>query len=457
MTDLGQSIDIRAIAPGGRRLLGYVGPAAMVSVGYIDPGNWATDLEGGSRFGYQLLWVLLAANLIALLLQSLAARLGIVANKDLAQACRAYYPRSVAISLWLLCEIAIIACDLAEVLGSAIALNLLFGIPLVWGSVITGFDVVFIMSMQYFGIRKLEAVVAALILTVGVCLGLEWYLAGPSWRGIAGGFVPRLDSSMLYIAIGILGATVMPHNLYLHSSLVQTRRIDSSPCARREAIRFNFIDTALSLNVAFVFNAAVLVLSSATFFTRGIVATDLRQAHELLTPLLGTSAASLAFAVGLLAAGQSSTITGTLAGQIVMDGFLRIRLNPVLRRILTRGLAIIPAVSVLSFTGDKGVMQLLVLSQVVLSLQLPFAMVPLLRFTNSRTIMGAFANPPWVRLTAWIAIVGITVLNARLVINVLDAPDSKAGAVAFVAGGVIASLLLGLLAWISCTPMKRHP
>ncbi|WP_175783268.1 Nramp family divalent metal transporter [Burkholderia anthina] len=456
MIDLGQSIDIRGVTPGRRRLLGFVGPAAMVSAGYIDPGNWATDLDGGSRFGFQLLWVLLAANLIAILLQSLAARLGIVTSKDLAQACRIYYSRPVAISLWLLCEIAIVACDLAEVLGSAIALNLLFGIPLVWGAVITGVDVLLVIFLQNFGIRKLEAVVVTLILTVGVCLGIECYLAGPSWSGIAKGFIPRLDGSNLYVAIGIIGATVMPHNLYLHSSLVQTRQIDSSRRAKREAIHYNFIDTALSLNIAFVLNAAILVLSSTTFFAHGVAVDDLRNATELLTPLLGTSAASLAFAIGLLAAGQSSTITGTLAGQIVMDGFVHLRVKPVLRRIITRGLAIIPAVLVLVYVGDRGVMQLLVLSQVVLSIQLPFAMVPLLRFTNDQRIMREFANPPWVRIVAWLAVVVITALNAWLVANVLEQPDVKTMPAVLVVGGVIGSLIVGLLIWISCVPVRQR-
>jgi manganese transport protein len=453
MTELAQSVDIRTMAPGSRRLLRFIGPATMVSVGYVDPGNWATDLDGGARFGYQLLWMLVASNLLALLLQTLAARLGIVTNKDLAQACRAYYSRRVAISLWLLCEIAIIACDLAEVLGSAIALNLLFGIPLVWGAIITGFDVLLIISMQRIGVRRLEALVGTLILTTGICLALQWHLAGPSWSGIATGFVPRLDSSSLYLAIGILGATVMPHNLYLHSALVKTRRIDSSAVAKREAIRFNFIDTTLALNVAFVFNAAILILAAATFFSHGVVVSELRQAHDLLTPLLGSSAASLAFAIGLLAAGQSSTITGTLAGQFVMDGFLQIGLSPVLRRLITRSLAIIPAVLVLAYSGNEGVMPLLVFSQVVLSLQLPFAMVPLLRFTSDTRIMAGFSNAYWVRLTASCAIALITALNLWLAVTTL-AGGEKIAPVLIVGTGLMAAVLLGLLGWITLSPLR---
>src|SRR5258705_4207187 len=289
MTNLEHSIDMRLHVPGRWRALGFVGPAAMVRVGYMDPGNWATDLEGGARFGYQLLWVLVASNMIAMLLQSLAARLGIVGRMDLAQACRACYARPVTLALWLLCEVAIIACDLAELLGSAIALNLLFGIPLAWGALITGLDVMLILVLQHYGIRKLEALVAALVLTIGACMGVEILLAQPDWGQVAGGLVPRLDGHSLFVAIGILGATVMPHNLYLHSALVRTRHIGPGAHANREAIRYNFLDTALSLNIAFLINAAILVLSASTFFAVAIEVTELRQAHELLTPLLGTT------------------------------------------------------------------------------------------------------------------------------------------------------------------------
>jgi manganese transport protein len=456
MTNLGNSIDMRMGVPGRWRWLGFIGPASMVSVGYMDPGNWATDLEGGARFGYQLLWVLLASNLTALLLQSLAVRLGIVAGRDLAQACRAHYSRPVVVVLWLLCELAIIACDLAEVLGSALALNLLFGIPLAWGAVITGLDVMFIIALQHYGMRKLEAVVAVMVLTIGLCLGLELVLVRPDWAEVAGGFVPRLNTANLYVAIGIIGATVMPHNLYLHSALVQTRRIDAGPRAKREAIRFNFIDTLLSLNIAFLINAAILILASATFFSRNIEVTDLRQAHELLTPLLGTSAASLAFAIALLVAGQSATITGTLAGQVVMEGFVRLRLSPVKRRLLTRSLAIVPAVTVLALRGDQGVLELLVLSQVVLSLQLPFAMVPLIRFTSDKRIMGSFCSPPWMRQLAWAATAAICGLSTWLVMRTLSESVSELAVSApWVPVLLLLALLSGaaLLVWIIVVPL----
>jgi manganese transport protein len=459
MTNLRQSIDIRAMAPGRRRLLGFVGPAAMVSVGFMDPGNWATDLEGGARFGYQLLWVLLASNLIALLLQSLAARLGIVAGRDLAQACREFYAPPVAFSLWFLCEIAIIACDLAEVLGSAIALNLLFGIPLVWGALITALDVMLILAMQHYGIRRLEAVIAVMVATIAACLAVEIFLAAPDWKGVAGGFVPQLNSASLYVAIGLLGATVMPHNLYLHSSLVQTRRIGSSVAAKREAIRYNAFDTALALNLAFVVNAAILVLSAAVFFRRGIEVTELQQAHQLLTPLLGASVASIAFAIAMLAAGQSATITSTLAGQLVMQGFLRIRLSPVLVRSATRALALLPAIGVLNYYGEQGVLQLLILSQVVLSLQLPFAMVPLIRFTSDARIMGHLVSARWVNGSAWLAAGAITALNGWLVVKSLGeltASWSPQGGGLYLLMFGVAALYALLLGWIALAPLHRN-
>ena len=457
MTNISQSIDVRAAAPGMRRLLAFIGPGALVSVGYMDPGNWATDLEGGARFGYQLLWVLLASNLVAMLLQSLSARLGIASGRDLAQSCRTHYPRPAALALWLLAEVAIIACDLAEVLGSAIALNLLLGIPMLWGVLITGLDVLFILALQHYGVRKLEAVIAAMVLTVGACFAVEIVLTEPDWQGVLSGFAPRLDSSSLLIAIGILGATVMPHNLYLHSSLVQTRRIGTSLAAKREAIRYNLVDTVLALNIAFLINGAILVLSASVFFSRGIEVTDLRQAHELLSPLLGTALASAAFAVALLTAGQSSTITGTLAGQVVMEGFLQIRLRPVARRLLTRGLAIVPAVAVLAAYGENGMLPLLIASQVVLSLQLPFAMVPLIRFTGSKQILGAFASSAWVRWSAWLAAGCITALNAWLITRSLSDSRSQSTALASLSPLLIAGALACgmLLAWISVAPLTR--
>ena len=458
MTNLEQTVDMRLLmrAPGRWRMFGFVGPAAMVSVGYMDPGNWATDLEGGARFGYQLIWVLLASNLIAVLLQSLAARLGIVGRIDLAQACRAHYTRPVALALWLMCEIAIIACDLAELLGGALALNLLFGIPLAWGALITGLDVMLILALQHYGIRKLEALVAALVLTIGACMALEMLLVRPAWSEVASGFVPRLDGASLLVAIGILGATVMPHNLYLHSSLVQTRRIDGGEQAQREAIRYNFLDTALALNIAFFINAAILILSASTFFSRGVAVTELRQAHELLTPLLGTTLASTAFAIALLASGQSSTITGTLAGQVVMEGFLKLRISPLKRRLLTRSLAVVPAVAVLFQAGDAGMLQLLVLSQVVLSLQLPFAIVPLIRFTSERRIMGAFTSPLWLRCLAVGSALVIIALNGWLVMQALAPDDAGSGAGRLVIG-LIALLCGSLLAWVAFSPLRCMP
>ena len=441
----------RLFVPGRWRVLGFAGPAAMVSVGYMDPGNWATDLEGGARFGYQLMWVLLASNLIAMVLQSLAARLGIAGRVDLAQACRAHYARPVALALWLLCEVAIIACDLAELLGSAIALNLLFGLPLAWGALITGLDVMLILALQHYGVRKLEAIVAVLVLTIGACMAIELVLARPVWGDVVGGFVPRLDAASLLVAVGILGATVMPHNLYLHSSLVQTRRIEPTAAGKREAIRYNLFDTALALNIAFIINASILALSASAFFAHGVVVTELRQAHELLTPALGTALASTAFAVALLAAGQSSTITGTLAGQIVMEGFVHLRMSPIKRRLLTRALAIVPAVGVLLYSGESGVLQLLVMSQVVLSLQLPFAIVPLIRFTSSRRIMGEFISPRWLRNLAYAAAAMIVGLNGWLVMQALAPAGAGLGRLA---AGLIAMLCSALLAWVAIAPLR---
>ena len=445
-------------APGRWRALRFCGPAVMVSVGYMDPGNWATNLEGGARFGYQLMWVLLASNLIAMLLQSLAARLGIAGRLDLAQACREHYARPVVLALWVLCETAIVACNLAELLGSAIALNLLFGIPLAWGALITGVDVMLIILLQRYGIRKLEALVATLVMTIGACLAIEMLLARPVWADVAAGFVPRLDSASLMVAIGIIGATVMPHNLYLHSSLVQTRRIHSHNAAKAEAMRYNLVDTVVALTVAFFINAAILALSASTFFAHGVVVTELRQAHELLTPALGTVLASSVFAVALLVAGQSSTITGTLAGQVVMEGFVRLRMSPVKRQLFTRALAIVPAVAVLFHSGENGVLQLLVLSQVVLSLQLPFAIVPLIRFTSARRIMGTFASPLWLRSLACAAALMIIALNAWLVMQALSPTGALGGAGGGrVLIGVAAVLCSGLLAWVAFMPLRFTP
>jgi manganese transport protein len=402
-----------------KRFFAFAGPAYLVSVGYMDPGNWATDIEGGSRFGFQLLWVILMSNLMAVLLQTLSARLGIVTGRDLAQACRDEYPKPVAFVLWGLCEIAIAACDLAEVLGTAIGLNLLFGLPLIIGVILTGFDTMLFLLIQNFGIRKMEFFIIMMVTVMGACFGIEMLLSKPLLGEIVTGFIPRLNSESLYIAIGILGATVMPHNLYLHSALVQTRLVEQTEQGKRQACKFNFVDTLIALNAAFLINAAILILSASVFFKNGVLVTEIQQAHTLLAPLLGTMLASTLFAVALLASGQSSTLTGTYAGQIVMEGFLHFKMRPVLRRLLTRTLAIIPAIIVIALRGDRGSYELLILSQVVLSLQLPFAVVPLIHFTSDKERMGTFANKQWVKILAWIAAVIIVVLNARLVISTI--------------------------------------
>ena len=407
-----------------RKLLAFVGPGWLVAVGYMDPGNWATDIAGGSAFGYTLLSVILLSNLMAIVLQSLAARLGIGAGLDLAQACRAHYSRPVTIGLWVLCEIAIIACDLAEVLGTAIALKLLFGLPLVWGVCLTGLDVFLILALQRYGFRRLEAFIAALLIIIAGCFAFELALAGPDWGAAAAGLVPSTqivaNPAMLYIAIGILGATVMPHNLYLHSSIVQTRAFGRSAADRREALKLATIDSTVALGLAFFINAAILVLAAATFHVAGRTdVADIEQAHALLAPMLGMGAASVVFAIALLASGQNSTVTGTLAGQIVMEGFLDLKLPLWLRRLVTRALAIVPAVVVVAASGDRGATDLLVLSQVVLSLQLPFAVVPLVAFTASRKVMGDHVAPRWLGWLAWGIAVVIIALNAKLLWGVV--------------------------------------
>ena len=397
-----------------RRMFAFAGPAYLVSVGYMDPGNWATDLEGGARFGYRLLWVLVMSNAMAVLLQTLSARLGIVSGRDLAQACRETYPRTITYALWVLCEIAIAACDLAEVLGAAIALNLLFHIPLLAGVIVTAADTLLVLWFQRFGIRIVEAFVLALISIIAGCFCIEIILSKPAVSEMAVGLVPRINSTNLFIVIAILGATVMPHNLYLHSALVQTRRIGASGTAKRVACRYNLVDSAVALNGAMLVNAAILVMAAAVFFTRGIVVTEIQQAHLLLAPLLGTSAASVVFAIALLCSGQSSTLTGTLAGQIVMEGFLQIRLKPWLRRLITRSIAILPAVLVIGIAGEGKVTSLLILSQVVLSFQLPFAVIPLIQFTGDRNKMGEFTNSRVTVVIAWIVAAAILFFNAEL-------------------------------------------
>ena len=414
------SVRVPRTGPFWRKALAFAGPGYMVAVGYMDPGNWATDLAGGARFGYTLLSVVLVSNLMAILLQSLALKLGIVTGRDLAQACRDHYSRPVSFVLWVLCEIAIAACDLAEVIGAAIALNLLFGIPLVWGVMLTAFDVLLILLLQNKGFRWLEAFVIALIVSIGVCFAVELAMARPALAEVARGLVPTTEiitnPTMLYIAIGILGATVMPHNLYLHSSIVQTRRVLPDPASKREAIRFATLDSTVALLFAFFINAAILVLAAATFHGSGHQGVaDINDAYHLLTPLLGTTAASTLFAVALLAAGQNSTITGTLAGQIVMEGFLDIRLPAWARRLVTRAIAIVPAAAVTIWYGESGTAQLLILSQVVLSLQLPFAIVPLVMFTADRRKMGALVAPFWVTVLAALAALLIIALNVKLI------------------------------------------
>jgi manganese transport protein len=411
-------------APWWRRAMAFAGPGYLVAVGYMDPGNWATDLAGGARFGYTLLSVVLLSNLMAMLLQALTCRLGIVTGRDLAQACRDHYSRPVSIVLWILCEIAIAACDLAEVIGSAIALQLLFNIPLIWGVIITAADVLLLLLLQHRGFRLLEAAVVAMVATVGACFAVELLLARPDLPAMLRGFVPTTriatDPDMLYIAIGILGATVMPHNLYLHSSLVQTRAIGESPAEKRDAIRWATLDSSVALMLAFLVNAAILILAAATFHGSGHQSVaDISDAHRLLAPLLGTGAASVLFAVALLASGQNSTITGTLAGQIVMEGFLDIRLPPWLRRLMTRMIAIVPAVIVTASYGERGAGSLLVLSQVILSLQLSFAVVPLVLFTGDRRKMGEFALTPVWRGAAWGVAALIMGLNGWLLVGTL--------------------------------------
>ena len=402
-----------------RKLLAFSGPGYLVAVGYMDPGNWATDLAGGSAFGYTLLSVILLSNLMAILLQSLCAKLGIVTGRDLAQACRDHYSKPTAIGLWILCEIAICACDLAEVIGSAIALNLLFGIPLMWGVCITALDVLAVMYLQNKGFRWIEALVITLIVTIGACFLAEIIFSRPSLSGVLSGFLPRAEilknTQMLYVAIGILGATVMPHNLYLHSSIVQTRKYEQTEEGKREAIKFATIDSTTALMCALFINAAILIVSAATFYSRGNhEVAEIQDAFRLLSPMLGVPLASGVFALALLASGQNSTLTGTLAGQIVMEGFLNIRLRPWLRRLITRCIAIVPAVIVTALYGEGGTAKLLVLSQVILSMQLSFAVVPLILFTSDRHKMGSFANPMWVNVLAWTTAVIIIILNGKL-------------------------------------------
>jgi manganese transport protein len=402
-----------------RKLFAFAGPGYLVAVGYMDPGNWATDLAGGARYGYTLLSVIMLSNLMAILLQALAARLGIASGRDLAQACRDSYSWPVTIVLWIVCEIAIAACDLAEVIGAAIALNLLFHLPLIWGVTLTALDVLIVLYMQHRGFRYVEALVVALIVAIAGSFAIELWLAKPDFAAVAAGFIPTAEvlrnPDMLYIAIGILGATVMPHNLYLHSSIVQTRKYADTEASKREAIRYATIDSSVALMSALFINAAILIMAAAVFHGTGHEeVADITDAYQLLSPLLGTTMASVLFAVALLCSGQNATLTGTLAGQIVMEGFINLRLRPWLRRLITRLIAIVPAIIVVSLYGERGAGPLLILSQVILSLQLPFAVFPLVMFTSDPHKMGPFANPRWVKALAWMVAVIIGALNVYL-------------------------------------------
>lgn len=416
LPEVHRSIPIASGASWLRKILAFAGPGYLVAVGYMDPGNWATDLGGGSKFGYTLLSVILISNLMAMFLQALSAKLGIATGRDLAQSCREHYSPRTSLFLWMVCEIAIAACDLAEVLGSAVALKLLFGLPLLAGVLITALDVLLVLALQGRGFRLVEAFVVTLIGTIAICFGYEIFFAHPLWREAAIGLLPRAEilrnREMLYIAIGILGATVMPHNLYLHSSIVQTRDFGASARNRREAIRYAVFDSTVALGFALFINAAILVLGAAAFHTRGLNnVAEIADAYKLLSPVLGASLASTLFACALLASGQNSTLTGTLAGQIVMEGFLNLRLKAWLRRLITRAIAIVPAALVIGFAGENKVTSLLIFSQVILSFQLPFAVIPLIQFTSDRSKMGEFTNSRLTTILAWIVAAAILFLN----------------------------------------------
>jgi manganese transport protein len=405
-----------------RKFFAFAGPGYLVAVGYMDPGNWATDIAGGSQFGYTLLSVILLSNLMAILLQALAGKLGIVTGRDLAQACKDHFSKRVSMGLWVLCELAIAACDLAEVIGTAIALNLLFGIPLLYGVILTALDVLVILLLQNKGFRYIEALVITLIGTIGICFLAEIILSKPEVAAVMQGFIPSAEivsnPTMLYIAIGILGATVMPHNLYLHSSIVQTRQYEMTELGKREAIKYSTWDSTIALFLALFINAAILIIAAAAFHTSGHAEIgEIEQAFNMLSPLLGTSMAGILFGVALLASGQNSTLTGTLAGQIVMEGFLNIRLSPWLRRLITRMIAIIPAVIVTAMYGSSGTAKLLILSQVILSLQLSFAVIPLIKFTSDKKKMGVFVNSLWLKCLAWTVAVVIAGMNGYLLIQ----------------------------------------
>jgi len=456
LSEVHESVDVSRKKVGWKQAFAFFGPAYLVSVGYMDPGNWATDLAGGSQFGYSLLWVLLMSNLMALLLQGLSARLGIVRGRDLAQANREAYSRPVNFMLYVLAEIAIAACDLAEVLGMAIGIQLLTGLPLIWGVSITVLDTILLLLLQQLGIRKMEAFIIGLIAIIGLSFLAEIIIASPSPSAVVTGFIPRFaNENALYIAIGIIGATVMPHNLYLHSALVQTRKITKSREGIKQALKWNFIDSAIALNLAFLVNAAILILAAKVFFESGLTnVAEIKDAHRLLERLLGNKLAPILFAVALISAGQSSTVTGTLAGQIVMEGYLRLRINPWMRRLLTRLLAIIPAILVIAIAGEHEVDSLLVLSQVILSMQLGFAIIPLIHFVSDKKTMGEFAIKPYVQFIAWLVTAILVYLNIRMVLNEAGDVFSKSGNIVWeiliIAGGAV---FIGLLVYIIIHPI----
>ena len=419
LSEVHESVDTNLGKKGWKRALAFLGPAYLVSVGYMDPGNWATDLQGGAQFGYTLIWVLLMSNLMALLLQSLSARLGIVRRRDLAQANREVYPPLVNFCLYVFAELAIAACDLAEVLGMALGIYLLTGLPLIWGVCITVLDTLLLLWLQKFGIRKLEAFIVALVAIIGLSFLIEIFLAKPDMHAVAKGFIPGLlNKNALYIAVGIIGATVMPHNLYLHSALVQTRKIKNNDAGIKRALKYNLLDSTIALNAAFFVNAAILVLAASVFFSSGNTqVAKIEDAHKLLSPLLGNKLAPILFAIALIAAGQSSTITGTLAGQIVMEGYLQLRINPLLRRLITRIIAIAPAIVTILIYGNDKIDALLVLSQVILSVQLGFAVIPLIHFVSDKTTMGEFAIKSYTKIAAWLVAIILIYLNAKMVLD----------------------------------------
>ena len=461
LSEVHASVEIVAKEGKWKKLFSFLGPAYLVSVGYMDPGNWATDLAGGSKFGYTLIWVLLMSNLMALLLQSLSSRLGIVRGLDLAQANRATYPRPVNFILYILAEVAIAATDLAEVLGMAIGIQLLTGMPLIWGVSITVLDTFLLLYLQKLGIRKMEAFIITLVAIIAISFLIQIILAKPDAAEVIKGFVPSLPSDdALYIAIGIIGATVMPHNLYLHSALVQTRKIDKTDKGIKQALKFNFIDTTVALNVAFLVNAAILILAAAVFFKTGNShVAEIKEAHRLLPGFLGNTAPIL-FALALIAAGQSSTVTGTLAGQIVMEGYLSLRLNPILRRLLTRLVAIIPAIIVISVYGEEEVDALLVMSQVVLSLQLGYAIIPLIQFVSDKKTMGNFVIKLWVKISAWLIAAVLVFLNLKMLINEVNplfAAEAAGPKIAVIAAGLFfGSILLYIIIHPYITKVKKQ-